>query len=67
MVDLYTGFILFSIWIIYRERTLWKAVVWVVLMMLLGFWAGSLYVFIALQHSRGNWDVFWKGEKGLQL
>ena len=63
LVDLYTGFILFSGWIIFRERSLWSAVVWVVMMMVLGFWTGSLYTLIALQKSRGSWRHFWLGKR----
>jgi hypothetical protein len=40
LVDLYTGFILFSIWIVYREQSWWRSLVWVVLMMTLGFSPG---------------------------
>jgi len=35
MVDLYVGFGLFSGWIIYRERSAARSLVWVVLMMVL--------------------------------
>ena len=62
MVDLYTGFILFSGWIIYREKSLLSAVVWVVLMMVLGFFTGSLYALIALIRSGGDWKKFWLGK-----
>lgn len=61
LVDLYTGFILFSGWIIYREKSLVRSVLWVVLMMVLGFWAGSLYALLALFASRGDWKKFWMG------
>jgi len=61
MVDLYVGFILFSGWIVYRERSLVRSVIWVVLMMVLGFFTASLYVFIALQASGGEWGRFWMG------
>lgn len=62
IVDLYTGFILFSAWIAYREPNKLMAVVWVLLMMVLGFFAGSLYVFLALNNSQGNWRKFWMGK-----
>lgn len=62
LVDLYTGFILFSGWIIYREDSLVIAVVWTVAMLTLGFFAGSLYAFIALQKSGGDWKRFWLGK-----
>ena len=63
LVDLYVGFILFSGWIIYRERALLPSIIWVVLMMVLGFWTGALYTFIALQTSRGDWRRFWLGKR----
>jgi hypothetical protein len=63
MVDLYTGFILFSTWIIYREKSFLRSLIWVILMMVLGFFTGSLYVFIALNASKGDWKVFWMGHR----
>lgn len=63
MVDLYTGFILFSAWIVYREKSILSAIIWVVLMMVLGFFTGSLYAFIALLNSKGDWKVFWMGHR----
>ncbi len=61
MVDLYTGFILFSAWIIYREKSWLPALIWVILMMILGFFTASLYVLIALNRSENNWQKFWLG------
>jgi hypothetical protein len=63
LVDLYVGFTLFSCWIVYRERSLVRSAVWVILMMVLGFFTASLYILIALQTSGGNWDRFWKGNR----
>lgn len=63
MVDLYTGFILFSAWIVYRERSVVRSVTWVFLMMVLGFFTGSLYVLLALFASKGDWKVFWMGQR----
>ncbi len=62
LVDLYTGFTLFSAWIIYREKSLPVAILWTIAMLTLGFFAGSLYTFIALQKSNGNWHKFWLGK-----
>lgn len=62
LVDLYTGFTLFSAWIIYREKSLPIAILWTVAMMTLGFFAGSLYTFIALQTSGNDWRTFWLGK-----
>jgi hypothetical protein len=63
LVDLYVGFVLFSGWIVYRERSAARSVVWVVLMMVLGFWTASLYTLIALQTSGGDWRRFWLGRR----
>jgi len=62
LVDLYTGFTLFSAWIIYREKSLPVAILWTIAMMVLGFFTGSLYAFIALQTSGGDWRKFWLGK-----
>jgi len=62
LIDLYTGFTLFSMWIIYREKSLSIAILWTVAMMTLGFFAGSLYTFLSLQSSDGDWRKFWLGK-----
>jgi hypothetical protein len=63
IVDLYVGFILFSGWIIYREKSALRATIWVFLMMVLGFFTGALYTYLALQTSGGNWQRFWMGTR----
>ena len=63
LVDLYVGFALFSCWIVFREKALLPSIIWVILMMVLGFWTGALYSFIALQTSRGDWKRFWYGKR----
>lgn len=61
LVDLYAGFSLFACWISYRERSLPRSILWIILMVVLGFWAGSLYTLLALQHSQGDWEKFFLG------
>ena len=63
LVDLYTGFILFSAWIVYREGLTFRALIWVILMMVLGFFTASLYVFLVLHKSNGDWKQFWMGKQ----
>jgi hypothetical protein len=63
LVDVYVGFVLFSGWIVYREKSLARSIVWVVLVMVLGNFTASLYVLIALIVSRGNWKRFWLGNR----
>jgi len=63
LVDLYVGFSLFSAWIVYREKAVIPSILWILLMMVLGFWTGALYTFIALQTSGGDWKRFWMGKR----
>ncbi len=63
LVDLYTGFALYSVWIAYREQSVARAIVWIVLVMVLGFWAGALYMLLALNSSDGDWGRFWMGRR----
>ena len=63
LVDLYTGFFLFSGWIVYREKSAAAAGIWVVLMMVLGFFTASLYTLIALFQAEGDWKKFWLGSR----
>jgi hypothetical protein len=53
LVDLYVGFALFSGWIVYRERSVPRSVLWIVLMMVLGFFTAS----------GGDWKRFWMGNR----
>ena len=63
LVDLYVGFMLFSAWIVFRERSLGRSLIWVALMMVLGFFTGSLYTYLALHSSGGDWHKFWYGRR----
>mgnify|MGYP001596480026 CR=1 FL=1 len=62
LVDLYVGFTLFSGWIVYREASVPRTIVWIVAVMVLGFFAASVYAFLALQSSGGDWRRFWLGK-----
>ena len=64
LVDLYTGFILFSIWIAYREKSVVRALPWIIGMMVLGFFTGSVYMLYALVTSGGDWQKVWLGNRG---
>jgi hypothetical protein len=61
LVDLYTGFVLFGAWIYYREANKLIALVWIAILMVLGFWLASLYVLIQLYKSNGNYSKFFLG------
>ena len=63
LVDLYVGFALFSVWIAFRETNVILAIFWILLMMVLGFFTGSLYMLIALYQSKGDWLTFFLGKR----
>jgi len=63
LVDLYVGFILFSGWIVYREKSLVRSIPWVFFVMVLGFFTASLYTLVALQTSGGDRRRFWMGHR----
>ncbi len=63
LVDLYVGFVLFSMWIAFREKHVAASVIWIILMMVLGFFTASLYVLIALTKSKGDWLTFFLGDR----
>jgi hypothetical protein len=63
LVDLYVGFALFSGWIVFRERSWPRSLIWIALMMVLGFFTASLYVILALRASSGDWGRFWMGKR----
>jgi len=48
---------------VYRERSVGRSAVWIVACLILGFFAASLYAFIALQRSGGSWRRFWLGAR----
>ncbi len=62
-VDLYVGFSLFSLWIVYREKSTLRSIIWIFFMMTFGFFTGAIYTFIALQTSDGSWARFWMGNR----
>jgi hypothetical protein len=66
LIDLYVGFTLFSGWIVYREASPARAAIWVLLVMVLGFFTASLYTWMALRASDGDWRRFWLGKHHVQ-
>jgi hypothetical protein len=66
-VDLYVGFALFSVWIAFREKNAFSAIFWILLMLVLGFFTGSLYMLISLNQSKGDWLKFFLGSRKDQV
>ncbi|WLR42682.1 DUF1475 family protein [Bacillus carboniphilus] len=63
IVDFYVGISLFSIWVVFRESSLLKAVVWIISLVLLGNLTASLYVLIAAFKSKDDWKTFILGKQ----
>jgi hypothetical protein len=63
LLDVYTMFTLFSVWVVYREKSVGRTAIWVILIMVLGAFICSLYSLIALQTSDGDWKRFWLGHR----
>jgi hypothetical protein len=63
LLDVYVGFILFSGWILYREKNLFLALLLVIMVMVLGNFVASAYALLALMTSQGNWKKFWLGAR----
>lgn len=63
LLDVYIGFILFSGWVVFREKEVVRSLVWIILILVLGNWATSLYALLALNASGGDWMRFWMGKR----
>ena len=61
LVDLYSGFILFSLWIFYKENLL-TAIVWIFFVMTLGSFTIALYIIYSIKNSDGNIQKFFMGQ-----
>ena len=64
LVDVYVGFMLFSGWVVYREKSVLRSILWIVAIIVLGNFTASLYALIALYRSGGDWNRFWLGNRG---
>ncbi len=67
LVDLYVGFTLFSLWIIFREKSIVASVIWIFFIIVLGFFTASLYLLIALYQSEGDWLKLFLGARKYNL
>ena len=67
LVDLYVGFILFAMWIAFREKNLLSSILWIIALMGLGFFTGSLYVLVTLYQSKNDWLSFFLGSRKEKL
>lgn len=66
LIDVYIGFVLFAVWVIYREAKWKMAMIWILLIMTLGNFITCLYATIALYKSGNNYKQFWLGKHNHQ-
>ena len=52
--DIYAAFIVFYLWVVFREKSWLMSIVWFLLIMLGGSMSICLYMFIALTKSKNN-------------
>jgi hypothetical protein len=63
LVDVYTGVALFSLWVVFRERSVVRSAAWIVFMAAFGFFAVAVYTYVALARSGGDWGRFYFGNR----
>ena len=61
LVDLYSGFILIGIWIIYKENSL-PAIFWIIFLIVLGNLTTAIYVIYSLNKAKGDIKKFFLGK-----
>jgi|TARA_Y100001970_G_scaffold8572_1_gene9969 hypothetical protein len=61
LVDLYSGFILIAIWMIYREKN-YTSVIWVFFLMILGNLTTAVYVIYCINNSKNDIKKFFLGK-----
>ncbi len=60
LVDLYSGFILFSLWIFYKENII-SSILWTFFVMTLGSFTIALYIIYSINKSEGSTQKFFMG------
>ncbi|MEX1377467.1 MAG: DUF1475 family protein [Eubacteriales bacterium] len=62
-VDIYVSFIVFYLWVIFREKSALKSIIWFVLIMFGGSMAICLYLFLAVRSSKESWGRLLAGNR----
>ncbi|NNE37007.1 MAG: DUF1475 family protein [Gammaproteobacteria bacterium] len=63
LVDIYTGLIVISYWVAWRENSIFKSLPWIIMLMFLGNMGTCLYMLKCLIESRGNPAIFFQGKR----
>jgi len=62
-IDIYIAFIVFYLWIVFRQKSVLKNIVWFFLIMLGGSMTILLYLFLAARGCDNSWGKFIAGER----
>ncbi len=62
LIDIYTGLILISYWVLWRENNFYKSIPWIILLLFLGNMATCMYVLKCLLESKGEPSIFFQGK-----
>lgn len=63
MLDIYLAFFTFIVWMLYREGVNIKSIILTVAVLGLGAFTICLYMFVAMNGAKGDWEKLWLGEK----
>lgn len=63
LIDLYAGLALFVAWVVYRERSPVRSLIWIVLLVVTGNLAAGAYVGMAAGRSGGSAGRFFMGDR----
>lgn len=63
VLDVYVGIALLCCWVAWREASAPRAAAWIVLIALGGNLVSALYVLLAINSSRGDFETFWHGRR----
>lgn len=63
VVDLFAGIIIFSSWIVFREKNIFLIVLLLTAMVFLGFLTASIYILYNIYKSDGDWTKFFLGSR----
>jgi len=63
LIDVYVGFAIFSGWIVYREKSGLRSIIWIIATIVLENLTACLYLSVALWRSNNDWKRFWLGHR----
>ncbi len=66
LYDIYIAFIVFYMWIVFREKSLLRSVIWFFLIMLGGSMSICLYMFLALRQSNNDITKLMMGKREMK-